>query len=64
VHISILYYTFLTIGANNVQVNPTTRSAYTLGPGQQELEPFTYWQRARWAWTDRPFRPGPARSAR
>jgi len=36
------FNTFLTIGANNVQVNPTTRSAYTLGPGQQELEPFTY----------------------
>jgi len=36
------FNTFLTIGANNVQLNPTTRSAYTLGPGQQELEPFTY----------------------
>jgi hypothetical protein len=36
------FNTFLTIGANNVQLNPTTRTAYTLGPGQQELEPFSY----------------------
>jgi hypothetical protein len=34
--------TFLTIGANNLQLNPSARTAYTLGPGQQELEPFTY----------------------
>lgn len=37
-----LFNTFLLLGANNVQLNPTTRSGYTLGPGQQELEPFTY----------------------
>ena len=36
------FNTFLTIGANNLQLNPSTRTAYTLGPGQQELEPFTY----------------------
>jgi hypothetical protein len=36
------FNTFLTIGANNLQLNPATRSAYTLGPGQQELEPFNY----------------------
>jgi len=36
------FNTFLTIGANNLQLNPATRSAYTLGPGQQQLEPFTY----------------------
>jgi hypothetical protein len=27
---------------NNLQVTPSARTAYTLGPGQQELEPFTY----------------------
>jgi hypothetical protein len=37
-----LFNTFLTIGTNNVQLNPTTRTGYTLGPGQQELVPFTY----------------------
>ena len=37
-----LFNTFLTIGANNVQLNPTTRTGYTLGPGQQELVPFSY----------------------
>src|SRR5713101_4832969 len=37
-----LFNTFLTIGANNLQLNPATRSAYTLGPGQQQLAPFTY----------------------
>jgi len=36
------FNTFLTIGANNLQLNPATRSAWTLGPGQQQLEPFTY----------------------
>jgi hypothetical protein len=36
------FNTFLTIGANNLQLNPRTRTAYTLGPGQQELEPFSY----------------------
>jgi len=36
------FNTFLTIGANNLQLNPATRTAYTLGPGQQELEPFAY----------------------
>jgi len=33
------FNTFLTIGANNLQLDPATRTAYTLGPGQQELEP-------------------------
>ena len=37
-----LFNTFLTIGANNLQLNPATRTAYTLGPGQQQLAPFTY----------------------
>ena len=37
-----LFNTFLTIGANNVQLNPTTRTGYTLGPGQQQLAPFSY----------------------
>ena len=37
-----LFNTFLTIGANNLQLNPATRTAYTLGPGQQQLTPFTY----------------------
>lgn len=37
-----LFDTFLTIGANNLQLNPATRSAYTLGPGQQQLVPFSY----------------------
>jgi len=32
----------LTIGANNLQLSPATRSAWTLGPGQQQLEPFSY----------------------
>jgi len=36
------FNTFLSISANNVQLNPTTRSAYTFGPGQLELEPFSY----------------------
>jgi len=36
------FNTFLTIGANNLQLNPATRTAYTLGPGQQELAPFSY----------------------
>jgi len=36
------FNTFLTIGPNNLQLNPATRSAWTLGPGQQHLEPFTY----------------------
>jgi hypothetical protein len=36
------FNSFLTIGANNLQVNPSTRSAYTFGPFQQQLEPFSY----------------------
>jgi len=36
------FNTFLTIAANNLQLNPATRTAYTLGPGQQELAPFNY----------------------
>jgi hypothetical protein len=36
------FNTFLTIGANNLQLNPATRTAWTLGPGQQELAPFGY----------------------
>jgi len=36
------FNTFLTIGANNLQLNPATRTAWTLGPGQQELETFSY----------------------
>jgi len=36
------FNTFLSIGANNLQLNPATRSAWTLGPGQQQLVPFTY----------------------
>jgi len=36
------FNTFLTIGANNLQLNPATRTAWTLGPGQQELESFSY----------------------
>ena len=37
-----LFNTFLTIGANNLQLNPATRTGWTLGPGQQQLAPFTY----------------------
>jgi hypothetical protein len=29
----VFFNTFLTIRANNVQLNPATRAAYTLGPG-------------------------------
>ena len=36
------FNSFLTIGANNVQLNPATRTAWTLGPGQQQLAPFGY----------------------
>jgi hypothetical protein len=36
------FNTFLTIAANNLQLNPATRTAYTLGSGQQELAPFNY----------------------
>jgi hypothetical protein len=36
------FNSFLTIGANNLQLNPATRTAWTLGPGQQELAPFSY----------------------
>jgi len=36
------FNTFLTVGANNLQLNPATRSGWTLGPGQQQLAPFTY----------------------
>ena len=36
------FNTFLTVGANNLQLNPATRTAYTLGPAQQELHPFSY----------------------
>jgi len=36
------FNTFLTIGANNLQLNPATRTAWTLGPGQQQLAPFGY----------------------
>jgi len=37
-----LFNSFLTIGASNLQLNPSTRSAWTIGPGQQQLVPFTY----------------------
>jgi hypothetical protein len=36
------FNSFLSIGANNVQLNPATRTAWTFGPGQQELETFRY----------------------
>jgi hypothetical protein len=36
------FNTFLTLDANNLQVNPATRTALTFGPGQLELEPFSY----------------------
>jgi hypothetical protein len=36
------FNSFLTIGANNLQLNPATRTAWTLGPGQQQLAPFSY----------------------
>jgi hypothetical protein len=36
------FNTFLSIGANNLQLNPATRTAWTLGPGQQQLAPFGY----------------------
>jgi hypothetical protein len=36
------FNSFLTIGANNLQLNPATRTGWTLGPGQQELETFSY----------------------
>ena len=36
------FNTFLSLDANNLQVNPATRTAYTFGPGQLELEPFSY----------------------
>jgi hypothetical protein len=36
------FNTFLTIGANNLQLNPATRTGWTLGPGQQQLAPFGY----------------------
>lgn len=37
-----LYNTFLIIQANNLQVNPLTRTGYIFGPGGQQLEPFKY----------------------
>ena len=36
------FNTFLSISANNLQLNPATRTAWTLGPGQQQLETFGY----------------------
>ncbi len=36
------FNSFLTINANNLQVNPSTRQGYVFGPGQQQLEPFHY----------------------
>ncbi|MBC5805711.1 MAG: S8 family serine peptidase [Candidatus Eremiobacteraeota bacterium] len=37
-----LYNTFLTVNANNLQLNPARRSGYIFGPLAQQLEPFTY----------------------
>jgi hypothetical protein len=37
-----LFNSFLTIGASNLQLNPATRSAWTIGPGQPQLVPFPY----------------------
>lgn len=37
-----LFGTFLPVQSNNLQVNPTTRTAYLIGPGQQQLAPFQY----------------------
>jgi hypothetical protein len=36
------FNSFLSIGANNLQLNPATRTAWTLGPKQQQLAPFAY----------------------
>jgi hypothetical protein len=37
-----MFDTFLSITANFLQVNPTTRSGYLIGPYQQQLAPFNY----------------------
>jgi len=36
------FNSFLSIAANNLQLNPATRTGWTFGPGQQQLAPFSY----------------------
>jgi hypothetical protein len=37
-----LFNTFIPVGTNTLQLNPATGSAWTIGPGQQQLMPFAY----------------------
>jgi len=37
-----LFNTFITINTNNLQLNPGHRTAYLIGPFQQQLAPFSY----------------------